>query len=148
MGLDPQKGQGMNWLIGSALVLLLLVLGFAAYVRLAPSDPAQWHAMPQAVTERDLAGGAMRVVGAGENGLAQLDAIIRTEPRTTVLAGSVEDGMITYVTRSKLWGFPDYTTVRQTGKQIEIYARLRFGQSDLGVNAARLDRWLTRFGQR
>ena len=34
-----------------------------------------------------------------------------------VLAGSVEAGMITYVTRSRLMGFPDYTTIRAAGPQ-------------------------------
>ena len=53
--------------------------------------------------------------------------------------------MITYVTRSALFRFPDYTTVRHRDAQIEIYGRLRFGRSDLGVNAARIDRWLERF---
>lgn len=138
----------MRWIMGAAALLFLVVLAFGAYVRLAPSDPARWHVMPEGVTERDLPGGAMRVVGAGADGLVQLDAIIRAEPRTRVLAGSVEEGMITYVTRSALWGFPDYTTVRRNGKQIELYGRLRFGQSDLGVNAARLDRWLTRYAER
>ncbi len=138
----------MNWVIGIALVLALVIVPFGLYVRLAPSDPDTWHAMPEAITERDLAGGAMRVVGAGEDGLARLDAIIRAEPRTRVLAGSLEDGKITYVTRSQLWGFPDYTTMRLSDKQIELYSRLRFGQSDMDVNAERLDRWLSQFAQR
>ena len=43
--------------------------------------------------------------------LAAIDAAARATPRTRVLAGSVEAGMITYVTRSRLWAFPDYTTV-------------------------------------
>jgi len=55
--------------------------------------------------------------------------------------------MITYVTRSRVFGFPDYTTVRQAGPQLEIYGRLRFGRSDLGVNAARIDGWLQSFAQ-
>lgn len=138
----------MNWLIGLVVVLALLVVPFGLYVRLAPSDPEIWHSMPEAITERDMAGGAMRVVGAGENGMTQLDEIIRAEPRTSVLAGSVEEGKITYIARSRLWGFPDYITMRQRDKQIELYSRLRFGQSDMGVNAERLDRWLTQFAQR
>jgi len=136
----------MKWIVILAAVLVL-VLAAGAYVRLAPSDPATWHRMPAAITDRDQAGGAMRVVGAGDGGLARLDAIIRATPRTQVLAGSVEDGMMTYITRSKLWGFPDYTTLRAAGNQIELYGRLRFGRSDLGVNAKRLDGWLRAFAQ-
>lgn len=137
----------MKWLAGVLLLILGLLVVVAVYARMAPSDPARWHEMPGAVINRDLAGGAMRVVGAGEDGLARLDAIIRDTPRTSVLAGSVDEGMITYVTRSAVFGFPDYTTIRANGPQIEIYARLRFGASDLGVNAARVERWLALFSE-
>lgn len=129
------------------LVVLVLAVGLAIYVRVAPSDPARWHEMPDDVSDRDLEGGAMRVVDAGEGGLARLHEIITETPRTTVLAGSVEEGMITYVSRSKLFGFPDYTTVQQSGGTIRLYGRLRFGKSDMGVNAKRVDGWLTRFRQ-
>lgn len=125
------------------LVLVAIVAGMA-YVRLAPSDPARWHAMPESLAPGDLAGGAVRVV---PGDLAALDAIIRATPRTQILAGDVAQGMITYVTRSRVFGFPDYTTVRQAGETLEIYGRLRFGKSDLGVNAARIDGWLQRLGQ-
>ena len=127
-----------------ALALLVAVIAVMAFIRLAPSDPLRWHQMPGAVTDRDLEGGAMRRV---EGDLAALDAIIRDTPRTRVLAGSVDRGMVTYVTRSLVMGFPDYTTVRQDGEALEIYGRLRFGRSDLGVNAARIDGWLERLRQ-
>lgn len=136
----------MRWGFWGLAALALLLLAFGAWVRLAPTDPDRWHRMPDGVTNRDVEGGAMRVVGAGGDApLRRLDAIIRDTPRTRVLAGSVEDGMITYVTRSFLWRFPDYTTVRRDGPQIELYGRLRYGRSDLGVNAARLDRWIARY---
>ncbi|MGX0975405.1 hypothetical protein ACSSVY_001107 [Roseovarius sp. MBR-51] len=131
----------MKLILGLVLVGIVAVL---AFVRLAPSDPARWHQMRDSVTNRDLDGGAMREV---TGDLAALDAVIRATPRTEVLAGDVAQGMITYVTRSRVFGFPDYTTVRQTGERLEIYGRLRFGKSDLGVNAARIDGWLQRLGQ-
>lgn len=134
------------FLIGLA-ILAVIGVAVSAYVRLAPTDPSHWHAMPAAVTNRDTDGGAMRVIGAGQDGLARLDRIIQATPRTDVLTGSVKAGMITYVTRSRVFGFPDYTTVRQAGPQLEIYGRLRFGRSDLGVNAARIDDWLQTFAQ-
>ena len=144
-----KKGDGvMKWLALGLGVIGILAVGLSLYVRLAPSDPARWHRMPAAVTNRDVVGGAMRVIGAGEGGLKRLDDIIRATPRTRVLAGSVGEGMITYVTRSRVFGFPDYTTVRHAGPQLELYGRLRFGGSDLGVNAARLDGWLAAFAQR
>lgn len=128
-----------------ALVLLVAALvGVMAFIRLAPSEPMRWHQMPDTITDRDLDGGAMRRA-AGD--LAALDAIIRDTPRTRVLAGSVEQGMVTYVTRSRVMGFPDYTTVRQNGDMLEIYGRLRFGRSDMGVNAGRIDGWLGRLAE-
>ena len=60
-------------------------------------------------------------------------------PRTSVLAGSVDTGRITYVTRTQWMGFPDYTTVEQQGETLKLYARLRFGRSDFGVNAVRVN---------
>jgi uncharacterized protein (DUF1499 family) len=81
-----------------------------------------------------------------EEVLAALDAIARATPRTRVLAGSVAEGKITYVTRSAFWGFPDYTTVLavpvEGGAAPVIWARQRYGRGDLGVNRARVERWL------
>lgn len=131
------------------IFLVLIVAGVAgamAYVRFAPHDVARWHQMPAAVTNRDFKAGAMRIVGG--DGLQRLNEIILATPRTRVLAGSVEAGMITYVTRSAVFGFPDYTTIRLAGTQIEIIGRLRFGRSDFGVNAARIDRWLGALAER
>lgn len=123
----------------TAIILVAAIVALLVFIRMAPSDPDRWHRMPENVSDRDLDGGAMRT---REGDLAALDAIIRDTPRTQVLAGSVSDGMITYVTRSRVFGFPDYTTVRQAGDMLEIHGRLRFGKSDLGVNAARIDGWL------
>ena len=50
--------------------------------------------------------------------------------------------MLTYITRSAAIGFPDYTTARQDGDQLVIWARQRFGRSDFGVNRRRVDGWL------
>ncbi|QFT96225.1 hypothetical protein FIU85_02810 [Roseovarius sp. THAF8] len=124
------------------LVLALIALG--VYVRLAPSYAEDWHDMPNGLEPGDGPGHAVRVVPDDGDTLERLDGIIRDTPRTTVLAGSVEEGMVTYITRSALWGFPDYTTVARQGGQIVLYGRLRFGKSDMGVNAKRLDGWLAR----
>jgi hypothetical protein len=126
-------------------IILAVLAGLIGYVRLAPSDPAHWHVARDIARDRDLDGGVLRVVEAGPDGLARLDAVARTWPRTRVLAGSVEEGMITYVSRSALWGFPDYTTVRQVENRLEIFARLRFGRKDFGVNRKRTEAWLAKF---
>jgi hypothetical protein len=130
------------------LLLLAVALALAAYIRLAPSDARRWHvalAPPQGlvvggvVTGRD---DAWALAAAGS--LAQLDAIALATPRTQRMAGSVAAGHITWVTRSRLWGFPDYTTAEVSPQGVVLYARARFGRGDLGVNGARLRVWLAR----
>ncbi len=135
----------MKWAGLGLLALLVAILALLAWVRLAPDDAARWHDLPEAVTDRDMEGGVMRVV---PGDLADLDRIIRAEPRTQVLAGSVDEGMITYVTRSRVFGFPDYTTVAQRGGDVALHARLRYGRSDMGVNKARVERWLDALRQK
>jgi len=80
--------------------------------------------------------------GADASGmLARLDAIALATPRTRRLAGGVAEGSITWITRSALWGFPDYTTAEVQADGLYIFARIRFGGGDGGVNAARLREW-------
>ncbi|MEP4981786.1 DUF1499 domain-containing protein [Ascidiaceihabitans sp.] len=122
--------------------ILLLVVAGLAYIRLAPSDPARWHIAIEADNDKRFAAGAIRVTQAGPDALALVDKAAQALPRTSRLAGSVEDGHITYITRSKLMGFPDYTTVQQINGTLKLHARLRFGRSDLGVNDARLGQLL------
>ncbi len=124
------------------ILVLLVLIGVGLYVRLAPSDPMRWHAMPDTLEEGDLRYGAVRIVGVGQDGLLRIHAIIVKSPRTQHLAGSVDEGMITYISRSRVVGFPDYTTVRHTEQQLQIFGRQRFGTSDFGVNAGRIDEWL------
>ncbi|MCF8484851.1 MAG: DUF1499 domain-containing protein [Rhodobacteraceae bacterium] len=136
-------------------VLGIAVLGAMAYVRLAPTNTAQWHSAP-APSLWDQSSPWDQVVpltgaaslrlsdqkGAPTALLAKIDAIAMATPRTTRLAGSVGDGMITWQTRSALWGFPDFTTAEVRPDGLYLYARLRFGTEDLGVNAKRLTAWL------
>lgn len=123
-------------------LVLALVAALLIYIRAAPSDAATWHVVPKVTEDKTGVGSAARIVHSGPDGLAKLDQIARATPRTTVLAGSVGEGMVTYVTRTAAIGFPDYTTVQQDGDTLKIYARLRFGKSDFGVNAKRVDGWL------
>ena len=123
-------------------LVLLAVLGFGLWVRLAPSDPARWHVSIGDAGNRDFAGAAIRTVPASPGDMTRLDRIIRATPRTTLLAGSPESGMVTYITRSRLWGFPDFTTVEARPGAIVIHGRLRFGSSDMGVNRARVEGWV------
>ncbi len=123
-------------------IVILGIVGGIAWIRLAPSDPAVWNVDPMVSADQDLASGVRRRVSGGQETFAILDRIILATPRTELLSGSVADGRITYITRSRWMGFPDYTTVQLDEDQLEIYARQRFGQSDMGVNRQRVDDWL------
>ena len=72
--------------------------------------------------------GAFRSVEAAPEEFERLHAIILETRRTRVFAGSVDERMVTYVTRSLVFGFPDYTTVEHVEGRIEIFGRQRFGQ--------------------
>lgn len=140
------------------LALLAVVLAGLAWIRLAPADPARWHVDPLTVATPVRVGHALLRPEGGDAAapvwdmspaaaLAAFDRVARAQPRVSVLAGSVDDGMITYVARSRLMGFPDYITVRALpagngGSTLAIFARQRFGLDDLGVNRIRTATWL------
>lgn len=128
-------------------LLVLAVVGLGLWVRLAPSDPVRWHQPVRGEGNKDFKGGVLRVIAGDAAVMARLEGLILATARTRVLAGSVNEGRVTYVTRSALWGFPDYTTVELREGEIAIFGRLRFGRSDLGVNKARVDGWLQALAQ-
>lgn len=148
------KGRRMIKLILLGAVVAAVAL--AAYIRLAPSDPARWHEDPRLVSRpgtpnfhliRMVGGDAMpQVFQMVPDALAaRLDEVARADG-ATLLAGSVEARHMTYVTRTPLMGFPDYTSVliepAGEGAMLLGFARARFGHSDMGNNRARLDRWI------
>ena len=141
-----------------ALLLLLAAVGLMAYIRLAPSDPARWHVDP--LTAGDPGEGGVLLTPPDAPVLATtpqalmeaFDAIAMAEPRVTRLAGGVAEGHATYIARTRIMGFPDYISVRALpageGATLAVLSRLRFGRSDMGVNRARLDRWMAGLGER
>lgn len=129
------------------IALVLLLAAAFLYVRLAPLNAQSYNDMgkPRPPGDYPDIGGftVVRDLGADASAaMERLDATIRATPRTKRAAGSVAEGVVTYVTRSRLWGFPDYTTVSLQDAHITIHGRLRFGRSDLGVNRARILGWL------
>jgi hypothetical protein len=132
-------------------LIFIAVAALVAYIRLAPSDIARWHIAlhprPAEIATASaemvvLRGGAYIDLPLADDLLSRLDTIIIATPRTVRLAGSVGEGRMTWITRSALWGFPDYTTAEVGPQGLILYSRLRFGDSDMGVNAARLEGWL------
>jgi len=134
--------------------LVALLLCGALYIRFAPADPARWHvaAEPKPPGDYPLPGGfeAVRALDRpAAEVLAAAERVILATPRTRRLAGTAAAGRITYVTRSRVWGFPDYTTIwtyDALAPRLAIRGRLRFGQHDFGVNRARIEAWLAELG--
>jgi uncharacterized protein DUF1499 len=125
-----------------SVIIVLGAIGTLAFIRFAPVNVDRWHVPVTASTSRDLPNGSIRVTKTDPQALARADAAVRALPRTKVLAGSVDEGRITYVTRSAMFGFPDYTTIEYSDGLLRMYSRARFGSSDFGVNRARLERLL------
>lgn len=144
--------------IGGVLVLVLLLgaVSGAIYFRRVADDPARWHVDPLTARKPDSPNAALIRPEAGDGAapvyavtplaLAQaIDAVAMAEPRTRRIAGDPQALWLSYVQRTALWGFPDYISVRVVavdgGASYAAFSRARYGYSDLGVNAARLDRW-------
>jgi Protein of unknown function (DUF1499) len=142
------------------LFIAFAIVGFlalASFIRLAPADPAAWNQLPDLYTWGTdgpydavipMTGAASLRLSPSKGDpaelLSRLAVIAAETPRTTLVAGSPDDGRMTWETRSLIWGFPDYTTAEIRPDGLYIYARLRFGRSDMGINAARLTDWLSR----
>lgn len=131
------------------ILTILILVGFMGFVRFSKNDPAQWNVEPAAALSeivdaqvRTLTGGAVMRLSGGRQTLERLAETASATARTSVFAGSVPEGRITWITRSALWGFPDFTTAQEMPDgTIAVWARLRFGEGDMGVNAARLRAW-------
>jgi len=148
--------QRVIWIGG---LVICAALAGAAFIRLAPSDPARWHVDPVTVEKPAFPGYALMRPNDGdpaspvfrvppERLMAEIDAIAMSAPRVTRLAGSVDAGHVTYVVRSRVMGFPDYVSVRvlpvaDDAAQLAVFSRLRFGYDDLSVNRSRVESWLS-----
>lgn len=147
-----------RWVI---LGVLALAIGAQAYFEYSPNDPARWHVDPMVAGKPGMSNGflirptggdaAAPVYAMTPEALARkIDGIARAWPRTKLFAGSVASGRMTYITRSRIWKFPDFTSVHVLpapgGATFAAFARARFGQSDFGVNRERLQAWLKELG--
>ena len=128
-------------MIKSIIVFGIILFGVLnIYVRMSKIDPQNFHLITAFKENADTTEVVFRSIASGD--MATLVARVQATPRTTRLAGQVEDGKMTFVTRSLIWGFPDITTIWQDEDKIKIHARQRFGLYDFGVNAKRVDAWL------
>ena len=149
----------MKWIIWSGVVAVGLLGAAMLAVRLAPSDPAVWHVDPLVAGTAESSNGFLARPEGGDMAgrvfaadpatvVVAFGAVAAATPRVVRLAGDAASGHVTYVARSALWRFPDYVSVKAVpvaeGTRLAIWSRARFGQSDLGVNRARVEDWLAR----
>lgn len=113
-------------------------------------SPNDFLAAPPGTTQAPIDAEAPIFAEQQDTLLARFDQIVRDQPRVEVIAGSIEEGMITYTQRSRYVGFPDYITVKTIavgeGASLIVYSRSRYGKSDLGVNGKRVTKWLEAIG--
>lgn len=144
----------LKWIV---YFVLAIVIGLMAFVRFSPTDVSSYHkpSFPATPGDRDFGffyHVSREITTTPEGLLRAIDTIALDTPRTRQFAGSIEEGMITYETRSLIFGFPDYTVVSvgsvnaDLGPVVQLVGRQRFGISDLGVNKARLEDWIAQLG--
>jgi hypothetical protein len=133
-------------------LLAIAVVGAAVYFRSVAMPAETWHVDPASVTPPESpnyelrAGPDAPVFDLPQDVLATRIDAVATAEGADLIGGGLSEGHMTYVARSRLMGYPDAVSIRLTpvaqGTRMEIYSRARFGHSDMGVNAARVARWI------
>lgn len=136
-----------RFVINTLWLLVLIAVSGLIYIRVMPVTPEVYHKMAYPKPGGDLpAIGAYEAVRALDtlppDALARLNAVIVPTARTHHLAGTAAGGHVSYVTRSRVFGFPDVTNAWVSDGALHIEGRQVFGRSDLGVNEARITGWL------
>jgi uncharacterized protein (DUF1499 family) len=83
----------------------------------------------------------------GEVFLVVRDAVMR-EPGLEQVGADAAEGTLRFVQRSRIMGFPDTINVKVVptadgaASAVLIYSRSKLGRGDMGVNLARIQRWI------
>lgn len=77
-----------------------------------------------------------------------VEGAVSGEPSLQKVAGKEAQGTLRYVQRSRIMRFPDTINVKVValpgggGSTVLIYSRSQLGRGDMGVNRARIERWI------
>jgi len=128
-------------------ILLVLIAVTQAAIRLTPLPKHRLSAQPGPFEPGvHPSRGGLKVVRPldelPEGAFETLLAIAAATPRTERIG--TETAPAAFVTRSRLWGFPDIAVIWSDGTNLHVHSHLVFGQGDMGVNAARVGRWFER----
>jgi uncharacterized protein (DUF1499 family) len=136
---------------------LLAAVALAVYMRQYPMPAERWHVDPAAVAPRDgsrnsyLSRGqdAPRLTGTPLEVAMRLDQAAK-EDRAVLIAGDPASGHMTYVARSRVFGFPDAVSIRLheegDATRVDVFSRSAVGDYDWGVNRGRVMRWIAAAG--
>ncbi|MEO0999678.1 MAG: DUF1499 domain-containing protein [Pseudomonadota bacterium] len=113
----------------------------------APESPNWYRVAPAALTEGRISEEAPIYVGTPDVLAQAFEEFVLRQPDTFRIGGTPSGAWMTYVQRSETIKFPDYISVRflevdEARSTVAIYSRSRYGYGDLGVNQARVTRWL------
>jgi hypothetical protein len=151
------------------MAIFLVFLTFAGtgglfyYVLNVEHDPAIWHVdplsepqsvkpnsfrmAPPALTE-EFVDSPSPVYTVNPTLMAKaFDDFVLSQSKTLRIAGSPDEGWMTYVQLSPSLNLPDYISVKfidlNGGKStVVVYSRSRFGYDDMGVNGERVMSWV------
>lgn len=137
----------------SCLVLIITL----SYIRLSKPNQSLWHIDPELISRNDLRksylnnsknNNKLEYLLSANDLYLRLNEII-LEDKCKKVFGNIEENLITYVCRSKVFGFPDYISISfhpldERKTSLSIFSRSRFGVYDFGKNKNRIDGWLAK----
>tara|TARA_B100000767_G_scaffold430_1_gene380 strand:+ start:2033 stop:2479 length:447 start_codon:yes stop_codon:yes gene_type:complete len=138
------------------LICLLICLLLVAYIKLSKVEQSIWHLDPDSITNVNInnsfllnyANKGTKTFNLEVNALFNILNNIIINDNCEKVFGDINLGLITYVCRSKVFGFPDYVSInfKNLGinkSSLSIFSRSRFGRNDFGKNKQRIQEWLT-----
>ena len=137
------------------LAVFLILIIILSYIRFAKPNESIWHVDPELVSQNDLRNSFLNNSKSSnyiyydlpvKELYFRLSEISSADDCKRVF-GEVDEGVITFVCRSKFFGFPDYISVSfkkySTGESsLSVFSRSRFVVYDFGKNKKRVTKWL------
>ena len=139
-------------ILSTVFLIIIIVL---CYIRFAKPNASNWHVDPELVAQNDLRNSFLNNSKSSnffyyavpiKDLYLKLYEIAEADKCQRVF-GNIDEGIITFVCRSRFLGFPDYISIsfkeHETGKSsLSVFSRSRFGVYDFGKNKKRMKKWL------
>ena len=137
-----------QFILVAAIIVLVVWGGLAFWIRSVNPDAARLErpdAMPDPGIHTTM-GGSTTVLMPDDPDAAfdRLQQVVQTGDRTKRVASDPDHR--SFVTRTKVMGFPDVIHVWRDGDRLAISGHLTLGKGDAGVNKRRNAAWLAEAG--